>query len=285
MVTRLGYYNTAHKIFICFIGLSLFSAPATAAETNAIPALAPLNYKVIYAFSYAGVNFGKTGIEISQTPTQYDITCDVTSTGIVNAFVKHSSHTTVKATGEGGHYDALVYESNYQTKKKPKYVHMTVKNGEITEEQALPPDNRATRPEVSKEQKDKAVNPLSLIFAMRQGLHDAMVAKKDSFSLLLYDGRRLTQVNFAVIGNTSVPIDKVNTDVVQVDISRKLLEGWTQSELGDGKAKEPVVHAYFSRDARFIPILFEVPMWLGTIRASIAKVCTSDDSCLLGISQ
>jgi hypothetical protein len=94
----------------------------------------------------------------------------------------------------------------------------------------------------------------------------------------------LTEVDFAVIGDKTIPIGKSNVAVVQVDVSRKLLEGFTASEMESGKAKEPPVHVYFSHDERLLPLLFELPLWMGTARAVLAKECGKDESCLLGNS-
>lgn len=277
-------YKGACKKFIFFMMLTVYSAPVRAADAPVLGALAPLNFQAVYSFGLGSMTFGKVGVDIAQKSTGYDMTTDIMSTGIVNMFVQHTSHSVVSAKGKHFPYALVNYETNYQTKKKKKHVTMTYKDGVVTQEEALPPDNRDTRPAVTKAMKDVSVDPLSFIIAMRQKVYEAYQGHKDGFTLYVYDGRRLTQVNFVIVGDTNVAFDKTKAEVVQVDVSRKQIEGFTASEIADARKKDPPLHVYFTRDERMIPILFEAPMWLGTARASLLKECAKGESCLFGIT-
>lgn len=275
------FCNSTRKTALFFIMLALFMPPARGAEARALPPLLPLTFQGIYHFTYGGIPFGKGGVEISQSAERYQMTADIASTGIVNAFLHHSSHSTATGTGSGFRYPHVRYESQYQTRKKKKYAMLRYENGALAEEKVAPPDNRSSRPAVSRELKDRAVNPLSLILDMRQSLHDAMRDGSQAFSLLLYDGRRLTQVHFRLAGVRTIPIGKALTEVVQVDVSRRLLEGFTSSELADAqKKKDPPLHVYFTHDERLLPLLFEAPLWFGTVRAVLGRECGEGESCL-----
>lgn len=284
MVNSISTYNMWRKKFAFLLFLGVISSPAMA-DSEALGPLAPLNYKAVYHFGYGALTFGKIGLDISQTPDHALMASDVTSTGIMNALLKHSSHSTLDAKGSNYHYNNINYETNYQTKGKKKYAHIVYKNGEVADEKVMPPDDREKRPAVSKELKDKAVTPLGFGMAMRQALYDHLKAKDTHFSLYLYDGRRASEVDFVIVGRKTMPINGTPSDVVQVDMSRKLLEGYTQSELADSTKKEPPLHVYWSHDERLIPLLFEVPMMIGSLSATLAHECGPGESCLLGLKE
>ena len=276
-------YNMSYKKFIFIITLCLAPIPSFAAS-DALGKLAPLDFNAVYSFGFGAVDFGKIGVDISQTPDAYAMSSDIVSTGILNAFLKHSSHTTQTGKGAEFHYSSIDYETHYQTKGKKKYAHILYNDGVVTEEKVEPADDREKRPAVSKALKDQSVTPLGLVIAMQQGIYDSLKHNKEAFSVYMYDGRRLSQIHFALIGDKTMPINGVPTKVVQVDVSRTLLEGYTQSELTDAQKKDPPLHVYFSNDERLIPLLFEVPMWMGSIRATLVKECAKGQSCLFGIS-
>ncbi len=276
-------YNMRRKKIIVIIAMCLFPLPALAAQ-QPMGKLAPLNFRGIYDFGYGALTFGKAGVEISQTPESYDMTSDITSTGIVNAFMKHVSHTTATGKGSDFHYATVNYEAHYETKGKKKYAHMIYKDGSVAEEKVLPPDDREKRPAVSKAVKDGSYDPLSLVLAMRQGLYDAMQQGKKSYVVSMYDGRRLYQLTFAVVGEKTYPINGTPAAVVQVDVSRRLLEGFTQSELADANVKkDPPLHIYFSHDERLVPLMFEAPLLIGSVHATLAHECAKGESCLFGL--
>lgn len=279
------------KTFIILAGLVLLSYPAAATDglttvnpqANAALHPGPLEFNGIYEFSITAVRFGKMGIEVTQTPEQYAIAADIVSTGLVGKFVKHSSHTTVD--GSGGReftYPNITYESNYQTRKKKKYVKMVRKAGGAPEETLVPPDNPKKRPPVEDELKKDAADPLTFLLRMREALHQAMLEKKERFSLKLYDGRRLTQVDFAITGKEKLKYNKKKVPVIVVSVTRKLLAGFTQSELADHDPNEPVLYLYITHDSRLIPIRAEVNFWMGTVSAALVKECRTGESCLLG---
>lgn len=268
----------ALRFFNILFYLILLPYPTFAAE-----ALTPVNFKALYEFDFGNIPIGRMGIEIEQTPVHYDIAADIMTTGIVKLFVKHSSHTTVDASGENFLYPSLDYESNYQTKKKKKYVHFIYKNGVETQETLVPPENRQTRPEVPADLKKNAADPLSFLLRMRQALWQAWRDGEKSFTINAYDGRRLYEADFTVKGKGTIGYNGRQMPVIAVDVKRKPLAGFTASEMAEFDHPEPVLHVYFSDDERMLPIRLEASAFLGTISATLAKECRTGESCLLGI--
>ncbi len=245
-------------------------------------ALAPVNFKGIYECRFGGIPLGTMGIEAMQTPEHYAITADIASSGLVNLFVKHRSHTT--AEGSGGHfsYPQITYETHYQTKKKKHYIKLMYKDGLLEEEQ-IPPETHAKRPEVPSRMKKDAIDPLSFLLGMRQGVWEAQKNRKNAFSINVYDGNRLTQADFSIEGRTAIHYNGVKTPVIKAGLRRKLLAGFTDSELADFDPREPTLTVYFSDDERLIPIKVETTFLLTPLTATLVKECRTGESCLLGL--
>ncbi len=253
--------------------------PALATET-----LTPINEKLYYEASWSGINFGKIGIEIDEQADRASVTCDIASSGIMALFIKHSSHTTLTASGKDFSYPEHVYESYYHTRKKARHVKLTYKGGKISEEIVEPPDNRDKRPAVPDEDKNKAYDLMTFLLQMRTEILNAKKEGKTSFTINAYDGRRLTQADFNIIGENSLKIAGEQQPVLAVTARRKFLAGYTQSELDDYDPKEPSMTVYFSNDDKLIPLRMEVPFMMQKIKADLIKKCGNGESCLLGNS-
>lgn len=254
----------------------LLAAPAVAAPAleNGAP---PVNFKGLYRFGFSGIEFGKLGMEVRQGPGGYAITSDIMTTGLVRVFVKHSSHTTVSKTGPD-----LVYEASYKTKNKPKYVKMTKKGDNFTEVIATPPDSSGEREPVSAEQREGAYDPLSFVLAMRKELHTIQRDGRKTYSLLYYDGRRVTKGTFRLLGKETIMLNKTEYKVIKVAARRELIAGFTPKERRNYNEKEPDVLIYYSDDEKLLPIHLEAKMTFGTISATLEKQCQEGESCLLG---
>jgi hypothetical protein len=266
--------NMPQKIIIFFIALTLAAMqPARAAPPD------PLEFKGIYSFGFPGLTFGHMGVEIDQDANGYAITADIQSSGIVNVFVRHVSHSTAQASAKN-----IEYESNYQTRKKKRYVNLLWRDGALDEEKLVPPENRKTRPEVPPQLKNNAADPLSFILRMREALADALTAGRKNFSINVFDGRRLTKANFTLQNSPrSINHGGKKLAVITVTVRRELLAGFTASELADHDSNEPTLYVYFSNDKRLIPVRLEANAWFGKLSATLTKECRTGESCLLGL--
>lgn len=273
MVIRFSFFNT-----ILFAALALV-LPALADD------LPPLDFKGVYDFRFSGVPIGRMGIESEQSPAHYAMTADVTTVGVARLFTEHESHTVVSGSGAGFAYPNVAYESRYRTKDKKKSVVMGWKEGAFGSETLVPPDNRATRPEVPAEMKKDAADPLSFNLILRKKTWEALQSGNPAFSLNVYDGRRLMRVDAAVAGKQVIRLDGRKAAAVRVALRRKPLAGYTAKELKRFDPNEPTLWIYYSDDARFIPIHLEVGFLFGKLTATLAKECRTGESCLLGIRE
>ncbi len=243
----------------------LFSFPSCAQS------LTPLAEKLYYEADFAGINFGTIAIEIEQKADKASITCDISSAGIMDIFVKHSSHTTLSASGSNFSYPDRVYESNYQTRNKKRRVKLTYKDGKIAEEILEPAESKDKRPTVAANDKNSAYDLMSFLLQIRKELMQAQINDKKSFTINIFDGRRLTQTDFQIIGRKTIKIAGKKYITLEVSSRRKQLAGFTKDEIADNDPDEPSMTTYFSDDDKFIPLRMERPFLLNKIQADLVK--------------
>jgi hypothetical protein len=238
-----------------------------------------VHFNGLYEFTCNGIPFGKLGISIDHTIDQYAISSDIATTGLLKIFVPHKSHTTVIAEGADFHFPDAVYESRYQTRKKKKSVKMVYTNG-LPLETKIPPDNPAKRPPPSKAQKQGAPDPLTFILRHRHMLADAYNNGNARFDLKYYDGSRLTLLTSAIEGWHPIRYNGAPQNTLRIALSRTLIAGFSQSEREDYSTDEPRIYVYFSNDGRLLPLMFEVHVWFGTLRAELIRECDVSSECL-----
>lgn len=265
----------------CFILALSFAYFPLAASAEKLP---PLNEKLYYEADFSGINFGKIGIEIDEQADKANITCDITSSGIVALFVKHSSHTTLAATGSNFTYPDRTYESHYHTRKKYRFVKLVYKNGKIISSTIEPPEDPAKRPAVPEADINKAYDLMAFLLQLRSEVSNAKKTGNKDFILNAYDGRRLTRADFKVLGERSIKINGVKQKTFAVSARRKQLAGFTKGEIEDYDPNEPSMTIYFSDDEKLIPLRMEAPFLFQKVSATLVKTCGKDESCLLGIA-
>lgn len=273
----LNIWQIIFYLTICFtIGLSF---PADAAYNR------DLTFRGYYKCTFSGINFAKVGIHVEQDSHAYSAITDITLSGIAKLFTKHSSHTIVDGSGKNYHYSVSEYETNYKTKNKKRYVKLNYNGAEFDKETLIPPENPDKRKPVPKEEKHGSYDPLSGLLKARLLLIDALANNKQAFSLNIYDGRRLTKVDFTVLSARIIRMEDRKVPVIAVQAKRTLLVGFTASELADHDPKESPLTIYFSNDETLFPVRLEAHLMFGTLTADLVKTCTPQESCLLGIKE
>ena len=267
------------SLFFNTIVILLLSLPYHA---RAADSLTPVNFKGIYEFRFAGLPLGRMGGEVEQAADHYSIATDVTLVGVVKMFVQHTSHTAAEGSGHDFTYPDIVYEARYQTRKKKHYVKLVYKNGGLHHEQQIPPDPPGKRPPVPAAMLKDSADPISIIIRARQALWEALHTGAKAFSINLYDGNRLTQIDFTIVGNDDVRYGNKMISTIKVALHRKQLAGFTKSELKEYDPREPTAYLYFSKD-ELIPVRAETRFLFSAVTAVLVKRCLPSESCLLGI--
>ncbi len=220
------------------------------------------------------------GLEIGQNKDTTELICDIATTGIVKLFVEHSSRSTLHQTGREG-----VYESNYKTRKKAKYVKILSRDSKVIGEELIPPDRPGKRSAIPDEAKKQAHSPLEFLLEMRKNLYNSINNGESTYSLLFFDGRRLTQGHFTIEGRKTIRIGDKKYKTIKVAARRALIGGFTKDEQEEYDPDEPIVYLYYSNDERLIPLRIEFKIGLATAAATLMSECEKRGECLIGSIQ
>lgn len=269
--------NIKRVIFYIIPCILLFIQPSQAASYSR-----DLAFRGYYKCSFSGIPFAKVGFHAEQDSHSYSATSDILLTGVVSLFTSHSSHSTVDGSGKDYAYSASEYETNYKTKKKKRYVKINYKGETFAQETLVPPENPAKRTPVPAEEKHGSYDPLSALLKARMLLINALEKGEKTFTLNVYDGRRLTKVDFTLLSTRTIRMGGKKVPIVAVQAKRTLLAGFTKSELADHDPKEPPMIMYFSNDEKLFPVRLQANLSFGTLTADLEKTCSAQESCLLG---
>lgn len=131
-----------------------------------------------------------------------------------------------------------------------------------------PPEKKGKRRPVSKTQKNKAYDPLTAFFAARAKV---MLGNK-KFSIPMYDGRRRSELQFAVLG-------KRDNGDIHVTMREIFLAGYTGREQEERAQRDITIHIYV--DPRtFIPVGGIGQSPIGTATGELAASCNTFAECL-----
>lgn len=267
--------------YVLLPSLLAFAMPALAKEAGT---LEPLSFSGIYTFGWSGVKFGEMDFLSEEKTGHFRAETHIRTTGLLNLFAAHASHTTLKSALEEGGISTSprTYETFYTTKKEPRHVKLVfARGGAVTEEIVMPPENRQKRPEVPAADKKAALDPLSFLLALRKGLHEALQTDKKQVSLRLFEGRRLMDTDFVIAGHATLLRGTQEVPVIRVIGRRKPVAGYTAKELASLKEGDPPVIAYFSDDGHLVPLRLEVPLPVGMLYAELMHSCEISAPCAL----
>lgn len=207
----------------------------------ATPALAltPLDGTFRYKLAWNGIPMGEAVLDAHQSNSDYLMEMRVKLSGIAKLVTKHKSIT--KAEGKTAKNMALaerLYRSDYTQKKTDKSIVLTYASGGILKTRDITPkDDPNTRPPVPFKDLAAIPDPLTFLHVLRARVDHG----ETSFSQLLYDGKRLTQIDCAMLG--------VEDGRLKLGIKRTPLQGYTQKELRKySESRERAILAFFSND-------------------------------------
>lgn len=205
----------------------------------------------------------------------------IRSYGIVQKVSQYSSRTSTVFNIDNGQYVPLSFYTEFQQRSGARKIDIKYSgNGTIVEEAVTPPDNRAKRPAVAETLKKNAVDPLTAFMIARQEIKNNLAKGNNKFSLDIYDGRRLSRLDFDIYGRMQREIEDKKYNVVKVTFKRQPVAGYTKNELRRAKDEEPLFTLYISDDETFLPIKADAEAPLGTAVLLLEKECESVDSCV-----
>lgn len=272
--------------FVLFLGLAGVS-PTTYSAENAPAAAAPtptppLSANLWYKFYWSGLYAGDVIIGVTETEDRYEARVAIETQDMVRTISQFWSDTSIHGVREKDAYRPAHYDTYFHRRKGgPRKIVLDYEdNARIVKEDYNPPENRQKRPAVPPEQRDGAPDPITLALAVRQKLRTMLNAGTNIFTLRLFDGRRLSDVHFEIIGKDIIEVKEDRRRVIHIAYKQSPVAGYTNNEMKRMPSENPRVDIYVSDDERLIPLQVEGTAMMGTASATFRKECRLFEECL-----
>ncbi|PIR38087.1 MAG: hypothetical protein COV35_07555 [Alphaproteobacteria bacterium CG11_big_fil_rev_8_21_14_0_20_39_49] len=260
------------KLFLCFLVLLTFSPKAYA---GALPedTISAIRWYKVY---WSGIHVADLKAHVKED----GLDAIIESYGIVKKVSKYESVFKTRFNYVEGEFVPDSYYTEFQQRNGGRKIDIKFnKDGTVAKEEVTPPDNRAKRPAVSEKLKHDTFDPLTAFMAARKKVKESLEKGNNSFSIKMYDGRRLSDLDFKIEGRFDRKISGTKHKLVKVTFKRKPIEGYTQNELKRMQKEEPVFTLYLSDDEKLLPIKMDADAPLGTAVLLFEKDCPSLDKC------
>jgi hypothetical protein len=145
-------------------------------------------------------------------------------------------------------------------------------DGNLTFRKRLKEDDPNWRAQVPWDEANKATDPVTAAYIVRQNIRDGMEIGNRVTTVKLYDGARLADFMFKVVSPARVEAMDKFYDAINVVVSRAPILGYTPKELKKFKEGDPTVHVYFSADERMLPLKAEMQVTLGKLSATLVEL-------------
>lgn len=263
-----------------FFAVAIFFGFASPACAEKLPLWNDIGY---YAISWGGMNVGGLVIEAQETETTYAMRAGIKLSGLAWTFTKHSSLTTMRGIKKNGQYIPRFYETEFWLRGKLRHIRIGYdETGKIAEELYNPPENPIKRPPPTAEQKAYAKDPLTPFFIQRVfALHYLSHEGESSETVLMFDGRRLTDMHLNIEPQRSLSLNDRQHRVVALRMSRTPIAGYKKDELEDyRKGKDPYVVMYYGLDNGLLPLRLIVESGASSFYANRKSTCADFDLCM-----
>ncbi|MDB2415273.1 DUF3108 domain-containing protein [Rickettsiales bacterium] len=235
-----------------------------------------------YKVYWGGFHIANLWTEI----TDGQIKAVIESYGLVKTLSKYESSTKSSYIKKDNRFLPAHFQTIFKQRHGSRSIDIKYNDsGNIKDEAVIPPDNRLKRPAVEDAKKKNAVDPLTAILVARQKIKNGLKNGNDKFSINMYDGRRLSELDFTIYGKQQKTIKNRQYDVIKIDFKRLPIEGYTDNELKRFKSEEPVFTLYLEDNDLMLPIKAEADAPLGTAVLLMEKDCLTLSQCNGGKSQ
>lgn len=203
----------------------------------------------------------------------------IQSLGVVRKVSKYSNTSEGKFKKVGNSYVPTYYHSYLTQRQGSKEVTINYDaSGKIIKEAVVPPDKAYKRPPVKNESKQSVVDPITAALVAREKIRASLASGEKQFSFNIYDGRRLSRLDFNIEGEESIKVLDKRRDVVRISFRRVALEGYTNNELKRMKGEEPDIVVYLGKDD-LLPLSAKAAAPLGKAVFKMVKECKTLEEC------
>ncbi len=210
---------------------------------------------------------------------QGSIISQIESIGFVKTVSNYANHSYGKFKEENGVYKQNYFESHLQQRQGSKETKIYYSADQrITTEILTPPDSKGKRPKVAEDLKNGAANPLFSAILARQKIKESLADGSSKFSFRSYDGRRLSNLEFKILGKETIKTLDKNIDVVKISFRRIPVAGFNHKELNRMKGEEPDFTIYLEQDT-LLPLKADATAPLGQAKFILEKECGNIQEC------
>jgi hypothetical protein len=260
----MGIARHAYKLPLLILLAGLVTAPA-AAE---VPPLAPLTIKAKYIVEWNGITIGRINFTSEEIAGRYRMIVDTKTRGIARLFSDEASVATAEGIiTEEGKYIPQRFESRPMkaNDKRPHTILIYDETGKLASRQRFPDDDPAWRPPVSFDEAIGSIDPASAGLAMRCLVHKHMAQEIRESILRTYEGARLADMKVKVISRARVEYQGEYHNAINTVVTRQPIAGYTPKEKKKFAEGDPIIHLYFSADAKMLPVKVTVDSLSATL--------------------
>ena len=264
-------------IFLC---ATLSNSYANKEYHDNSPALP--NLTKFYKAYWMGMHVGDIISQISQDKNgAYYIESRIQSRGIAKRFLKYwSVSKSLVNIDDSGNISSQYFFTKSATKRKTREINLSYDEaGNLAGEEVIPPDNRKKRPFVEDDLKYIATDPHSIILVSRKKIKESLDNNISNFSIPVYDGRRLTNVDFNIIGKKNISYNSNDTEVIHVIIQRQAISGYTEREIKRMETENPPINIYLENNDTMLPLIVRAKAPIGSAYIRLVKECVDINSC------
>lgn len=242
-----------------------------------------------YKIFWSGLHVGDVVTEVTLNDKEYAMYTTIKSRGLAWTFTQYYSDTyTSGIIKDDHHFQPLHYKTSFNARKGLRTIEFDYDvAGNITGEHYDPPENRDKRPAVPDTQRNGGQDPQSLILQLRQHARDYLAQCREGIALCnvsdtlkLYDGRRLSNMPYSLLGIRKERIMWKDYTLLHLKTRRNAKAGYTDNELERIGGEEPDIHAYFPTNQEpLVPIKITAEAMLGTASALLEARCDSMRAC------
>lgn len=259
------------------IGFGLWLVLMAGSAQAAVPELEPANYTTRYDVTWNGLPLGRVRITTHEDDFSYRMTVDSKTRGLADMFAESQSIAEVQGAVRDGAYVPQRYSSTSTSAKEPRKTLITYdEDGKIEKRSRTPQDDPAWRPVVPLAEANSATDPMTAFFILRKTMRDNMAANQRTTKVKTYEGARYAEFSFQVISPATMQIMNKSARAINIVPKRQPLNGYTPKELKKFKKGDPTAHLYMSADARFIPLMVEMALPFGTLKAELTELKETD---------
>ena len=257
------------KIITLIIVLFTFSAAASTEKPEATR---------LYRVYWSGLHIADLAASVKGNK----VDTIIESYGIVRKVSKYRSKTQSKFDFADGRFVPLSFYAEFTQRNGGRSIDIKYdESGNIIHEKVTPPDKRYKRPAVEDEMKINTVDPLTAFLAARLKLIENMQAGKQNFSFNMYDGRRLSRLDFKIKGRYERDFeDHGKQKIIEVAFRRNPVAGYTDNELERIDGEEPDFTVFLTDDDKLLPIKVDAKAKLGTAVLLYDKDCDDIEVCI-----